>query len=184
MEKDRKWWLFKQNKGVSLLELIVVIGIIAVLTGVAVLSFNVIPKSRVRSCLRIIVSTIEGTRMDALSFCDAEVKIYCNSEGVYADSIVYKDAGTASIATEKIGGADMEVYFLTNESGATEVLLEEGDGIIFSFDRSSGGFECLEGMLGGSSVVGNVYCKEIKVVSGDITGEIELVPLTGKVYIK
>lgn len=184
MKRDKKLWLIKQNKGVSLVELIIVIGIMAVLTGVVVLSLDVIPKSRVKACSQKIVSKMEGTRTDALSFYNAEVKIYCTSDGVYADTILYKDASTASTVTEKIGNAGVSVAFLTNESGAAYVTLQTGDYLIFSFSRSSGSFKYLKGTVGGSSVAASVYCKDLKVSSGSIAREVELVPLTGKVYIK
>ena len=58
--RDKKRLTFlKQNSGVSLVELIVVISIMAVLTGLVVLSVGIIPQNRVRACARELVERFE-----------------------------------------------------------------------------------------------------------------------------
>lgn len=167
------------------MELIVVIAIMSVLTGFLVLSMGIIPKNRVRACSKELVSKLEQTRTDALSFYNAKLELYRDADGIYTTTIISKDtSGTGTPVTEKIGKGDLELYFLTTESGASRCILQDGDKLVFSFKRSSGGFLYLEGSVGGNPVTANVYCKEIKVACGSYERIIELVPLTGKVHLE
>ena len=184
--RDKKRLTFlKQNSGVSLVELIVVISIMAVLTGLVVLSVGIIPQNRVRACARELVERFENTRTDSLAYQDAKVKVYITSDGIYADTVVNR-SGTDETKTEKIGNASLELYCLTSADGAVETKLssDSGDYLIFSFNRSSGGFKFLEGKIGGADIADDLYCKKLKVSCGGYNREIEMVPVTGKVTLK
>lgn len=158
--------MVRNQKGFSLVELIVVIAIMAVLSTVGVLSFAVVSGRYVSSCAEELISYIGDTRMEALSRASAELEIFVKNDGVYVHpSVEARDI--------KIGKAGIEVSYT---AGGANVTLSETERLVLSFDRSSGAFTPLNG--------GANYCDEIRIVSGRHSARIVVVPQTGKFYME
>ena len=157
------------QRGFSLVELVVVIAIMGVLAVGGLLSMSLVFGQNVKSCYKELESYLQQTRMMAMSRADATLKIYTKSDGVY----VYSSTENREV---KIGKAGISVsYHDTNGNtvdvtGATELEI--------SFDRSSGAFKPLS--VGGG--VSN-YCDMIKLTDGERTYQLKLVPKTGKFYL-
>lgn len=157
----------RDQRGFSLVELVVVIAVMAVLGTVGVLSFAMVSGRQVTSCTEEVESYINQTKMQALSRASAELEIFVKSDGVYVNlSVEGRDV--------KVGKAGIQVKYKTD--GGTEVTLSDSERLVLSFDRSSGAFSTLNG--------GSAYCKEITIESGSHSGKIILIPQTGKFYIE
>ena len=81
----------KDNKGFSLVELIVVIAIMSILTGVSVLSIRSATGTYVKQCTANIESQINNTRHMTMAKNKVKLKIYVDSNGVYTVKIEVLD---------------------------------------------------------------------------------------------
>lgn len=161
----------RENKGFSLVELVVTIAIMAVLTTVGVLSFGLVTGRQIISCAEEMEGCIGETKMQAMSRANAELEIFVKADGVYANMSLNGAAGI----DEKIGKTNISVKYKT--SAGAEVTLTETERLVISFDRASGAFK-FPGLGAG------VNCTEITISGGSRTRKIVLVPQTGKYYIE
>lgn len=162
-----------RNKGYSLVEVLAVIAIMAVLIGAGVTMTGAIPRFRLSACRKNIISQLENTRTDALSFKEAYLILYRDGDGIYVETKSSRKDAQAVI--EKVGEKSIEVYYVFGEGG-TPVLLEVGDRLKLSFDRSSGAFRKPE--LNGSV---KAYCTGLYLRLGSREYRISLTPVTGKI---
>lgn len=159
----------KNNKGFSLIELIVVIAILGVIAGGTILSTNVVFSMGVKGCTDYLYGYLGKTRIDAMSKASAELEIYRNSNGEY-----YAKLSTETEET-KIGKSPLEIsYYINNDT--TKYIISDSNILKLSFDRSSGAFLPLEGSAN--------YCEKIIIKGGAKESVILLVPETGKFYIQ
>uniref|UniRef100_UPI004056159B pilus assembly FimT family protein n=1 Tax=Acetatifactor sp. TaxID=1872090 RepID=UPI004056159B len=158
----------QDQRGFSLVELIVVIAIMAVVSTVGVLSFAMVTGRQVISCTEEMESYIAETKVQALSRASATLEIFVKADGVYVNlSVEGRDV--------KIGTSGLTVKY---RAGGSEVTLSETERLVLSFDRASGAFLPLSGYAT------ETYCEEIVIESGNRTGKIVLVSKTGKFYIE
>ena len=163
----------KNNKGFSLVELIIIIAIMAVLT-VAVISYSgMIGDSHARKCAKEIESTLSDTKVCAMSRAEAKMIIYANNNGVYVTT-VQTGRGTE---TKKIGqkGVKVEYCEARNSDAYTQVGTTEATGVVIQFDRASGACKKMDS--------GN-YCYGFKVTAGDSVYKVVIEPLTGKTTVR
>ena len=169
----------KDNKGFSLVELIVVIAIMSILTGVSVLSIRSATGTYVKQCTANIESQINNTRHMTMAKNKVKLKIYVDSNGVYyADMEVYaSDSSTTpeSTTTTKVGKSSVDVYFTTDTSMADTSFkkVDSTNPIIIEFDRSSGALKDTTNCV-----------KQIKISKGAHTKRITIYPETGKISVK
>lgn len=179
----------RDNRGFSLVELIVVIAILSVIAGVSVSMLGVVPKARVNSCAKKLVSQLEKTRTNSLSFKDASLYLYRDTDGIYADLVIDKGGTSPVTLTERIGDKELTVKYTLADGtggGTTYELGNVSDGgakLILSFNRSSGAFKypsIMDG-TGLGPTEQTVYCNKITISYGSRVREIKLIPLTGKI---
>ena len=162
----------KNNKGFSLVELIIIIAIMAVV-GVSVVSYiGMLGRSEARKCAKELSTSISQTKVCAMSRSNASMTVYADDTGVYVKSV----EGSSS-KTEKIGNKGVSVSYLNVRGGSSYIPVgqTEADGVKIEFDRASGACKKLSS--------GN-YCYGFKITSGKTTFIIEIEPLTGKTSIK
>lgn len=164
----------KNNKGFSLIELIIVLAIIAVLGGVMWMGFQSVGSRQVNQCTNNIESFLGRTKTLALAKDAAKVRIYRNDDGYYAD--IYVGSAAAPETTKKIGTDSLAVSYVTNDSAVTAFSV--GTQLELSFQRDSGAFTA----LGGGST--GVYCVEIQVIKGDYERSVKMIPETGKYFVE
>lgn len=139
----------KDNRGLSLIELIVTIGMLAVLVGVGVIGFGMLSPREARRTRDNIKVVLENARMDALQKKDLKLVIWADDLGVhYRETVNVRDVSDPvhPIEVEKvvreeiIGKANVHV---TLEKGGASVDLGNSvdTGAVFKFKRSTGGFD-------------------------------------------
>lgn len=178
----------KRNLGYTLVEVITVIAIMAVLAGAGISMMGLIPRNQVRKCAKNIISLVEKTRTEAMSFQNARVTIYKKTDGVYADIYVTKQGTESLYSTTKLGDADLKVEFeieADDGSGSCTTYIMGLDAsagqvekLTIHIDRSSGSFKNST-LEPAGAVTGT--CKTIRISKGSAESTLKLVKLTGKI---
>lgn len=172
------------NRGVSLVELVVVIAILSIVGASMVTLMGLVPRSQVSGCTKDLVFYLEKARTNSLSFKDAKLYLADTEQGVYVMLETTKGSDVVVSNPEKIGDKNLEISYEAGGGSAvalTEVtyssLATSKDGCLaFSFDRSSGSFKDVYLGTDNKGVPAKLTIKR-----GRWEMEINLVQLTGKV---
>lgn len=157
------------DKGFSLVELIIVMAISAVLLGVAWYGINSLSGKQVNEYVNNLESYLGKTRAYTLAFAKNTVQMELShtADGYYVTTY---HGGTAE-ESRKIGNPSLTVSYYTGESSKVE--LAEGVTLKLSFKRDSGAF---------NPISGEAYCEKIEVAKGGKTVNLVMVAATGKYY--
>ena len=181
----------QNNKGLSLVELIVVIAIMAVVIGIGTFSFSLLFGTQAKSCAQKFSGMLNETKTGCMSRFDETMTLAyrlkgsdpaITSNGYYAENRIYtinKDAvSVAASDTElrRMGSGRVVITVYLTDGSSFE--LGEDNSITISFDRATGAFDETTAVVGGSSVTG--YIKEMTFQSGLRTFTITMVQETGK----
>ena len=156
----------KDNKGMSLVELIIVIAIIAILGGLITVGMNVFSQKPADECARRIQQTLENARINCMGKHDAYVNLYKDADNRI---IIEEYLNGSSKGAIPVGTARCSVTY-TLGNGSTGDLGGAGSPLKIEFDRTNGGLK--DGING---VV------EIKVTAGSRTRTVSIGYLTGKI---
>lgn len=131
----------KNNRGFSLIELVVVIAIGIILTLAMTLSLRTVSGTAVKQCAKEIKSIINKTKSSTMGKDEVTLTLSMDEKGALYAYLNQKD-GTGSVSEEKskVGRSNLDIkYTLTDASGASEVrTMKSGDSITIQFDRGSG----------------------------------------------
>ena len=187
----------QNNKGLSLVELIVVIAIMAVVIGIGTVSFQLLFGTQAKACAQKFSGMLNETKTGCMSRYDETMVLSWRkrlpstdpayepaiiSDGYYTENTIYtikKDATPIEAGdTEfrKMGGG--RVVIKVYMTGVPVFELAEGNSITISFDRASGAFDKAEAVVNGSIYTG--YIEKMTFQSGLRTFTIEMVQETGK----
>jgi len=163
------------NKGMSLIEMIVVVAILAILILVSASLFQTIFGWSLNKCVNTVEKALGKTKVEVLSKDGtAQMKIEKRSDGYY-----YVDV--TGYSTEKFSDKKVVVYYTTaNEdgSGTKTVELKKGDPpIVISFDRSTAAFKPTE-------TGADTYYTSILLNRQKRDKTLVLVPKTGHMFIE
>lgn len=163
--------LEKNQRGYTLVELIVVIALMGVVVSVGLLSYSLVTGRNIKNCTAELESYLGKTKIQAMSRETATLRIFAASDGIYVNlSTEARDV--------RIGKRGLTVTYETRQGGATQTYTLNTDGsnaLTLSFDRSSGAFQPL---------VDGSECSRIILTDGTRTMRLVLVPETGKYYIE
>lgn len=154
------------NKGVSLVELIIVVAIIALFTGVAGYGLSLSSGKAADECARKLAASIQHARTASMGKNKTTIKVWKDAEGVWTQEVITmadKDTGGAAAAVEqdkvKVGAKNVDI-----SGGMLGTELE--------FDRSSGALK------NGSGEITFTISKASK------TYTVKIVALTGRVTVE
>lgn len=185
----------KNNKGLSLVELIVVIALMAVLIGIGGFSFSLLFGTQAKACAQNVSAKLNETKTGCMSRYNEEMTLSyryatdtdeaIKSDGYYAENWMWtmNKAGNEVKASDseirKMGSSRVviEVY-MTGLSGPFNLNEGSGNSVTVSFDRASGAFEEAKATVNGVDCTG--YIEKITFQSGLRTYTITMVPKTGK----
>ncbi len=162
----------KDNRGLSMVEMIIVVAILSIVAGGLFLGIGMITSKPAEKCANKLVSLMQRNRITTMGKLEAWLEIYykvdpSGKKYVYVKEVIRTESGAAYEEKEtQIGEAGVELRYSID--GATYAELGTSP-LKISYDRSSGAFKD--------------YCKYIKIEKGNKTIKLELVQRTGKIIV-
>ena len=185
----------EENKGFTLIEVIIVVAIFATLLGIMIPSLNSVLGFHVRRTTESICSALDRTKSEAMNRLVAEVKLfYVDGDGYY---ITYyldrgKDGGSDENVRDdqavKIAPAKTRISY-TDDKGKSHTMWETGNTtLILTYDRATGGFrqiqteairqeKILEQLAAGKDIAfhdSGSYCQSMTILGGGSQKSIQL----------
>lgn len=130
------------NRGFSLIELIVTIAIMAIATGVLAYSLHLISSARAKTTAEKVKTALENTRMQTMACGGGYVEFSRDANGdLYVLQNITKGVGggAQAIANEKIGSSAIRFTYAGASGSATE--LASGDAVRIEFNAGTGAFK-------------------------------------------
>lgn len=180
----------QNNKGYSLVEIIIVIAIMSILTGGVFFSINMVFGANAKTCANDIKSAISQCKVNAMGKSDASLEIYRSDKDqcIYARQWIKESYGWQPKEPEKISNAKVYVTYAYITAKDNYIELDDTKHIFIGFDRSSGAFKeaAMLKESGGTVIIEGydpVYYGFF-VGGGRRKYDIKLEELTGKVSIE
>lgn len=163
----------KNNKGFSLVEMIIIIAIMVIVTvGASVAALNW-RGSYLSDCVKKIDSGLAAAKVDCMSKETGSLVIrYDSSEELYYMQVSEEEE-------EQLGDDKIKIYYKTSAS-SNYVEITESNEITLSFYRATGGFK--EKEINGAGT--KIYFDNLKVVRAGKEVKIKLEKDTGNYYIE
>ncbi len=164
----------KNNAGFTLVEVMVVVAILAVCTGIIGLSTSAVSSTRAKSCANEICSLLSECRFDSMSRSGTRyVRIYAADDGIHAALYTDEDGSgdeysSALVSDEIIGSARLAVSCSIDGGDAAPL---DSAGVCIAYARSTGA------QLSAGASTG--VCSSIAVTGGSMTYILTLYPSTG-----
>jgi len=160
----------RDNRGFTLLELVVVITIMGILMSLATISAFPSYSARARRCASQTDMLITKCRIGCLSRAEnVYLTLHTDSDGKIIGDY-YENDGVLVSADVLSEGRALMTYTVKSSGGTAETRNLGDSPLTLSFSRSTGAFKALPG--------GN-YCTAINVLCGGRTYTIALTPSTG-----
>ncbi len=159
----------ENNKGLSLVEIILVVAIITVVGGVIGVGLSSAMSKPADECANKIMASLNNARLSTMGKNTLELKLTVEDGRVYLEEIV----NGASTKKTQIGAKGVLVEYRLK--GETNYIALADAPLTLSFERSTGGFKPCNGGPG--------YCEEIKISKGNKVLTLHLAHLTGKVTV-
>ncbi len=166
---DRKY-LFKDNRGISLLELIVVISIMAVLTGAIGIGVGLVSNKSATECAKKMQMAIQRNRTSTMGKHNGRLVVFKGDDDrIYIrDELNYSTSSPRISDNIAIGKSDVTVT-----CNGAEL---DDDGIVIEFRRSDGSLFQAVNAEGDAAL-------PIEITKNSRTYEINIDPLTGRVTL-
>lgn len=169
-----KW----NEKGFSLLELIICISIIAILSSGVVMGIRVLRSNDMKKASATVKGTLNNTRTYCLSKQSANCEFYKTTEGLWCKVTVNGEV----ISDEKIAGAKVTIKYMISDTKAEYQVTDAGvqdvetAPLTIAFDHSSGALKAASDVGGHRTYLYALFvCKDDKAIRYVFT------PLTGKI---
>jgi len=165
----------RDNRGLSLVELVIVITIMAVLGGLMAMGISAAITKPAEECAKKLAASLKEARVSTMGKRSVQLKLYTEDGYIYVKEEITLTDGTVSTKVNKIGEKGVEVTYCFAGESSYQTLGSGTDPLTLSFDRSNGGFKpCKD----------SKYCGEIKVKKGTREQTLKLYHLTGKVTVE
>lgn len=174
----------RDNKGFSLIELIVVVALIGIVLTIGVRNMGVMSSYRARECQSKIISALQSSKIDCLSksvsnvsnadAADTYLEIITENKKIYAvfTSRNQNDPTNPIVKKELVSkGTTTKVSYVVN--GTTRDVTD-AQPLRLAYNRSNGAFLPMKNTT-------DEYCTQIIITTGTYTRKITLAPKTGKV---
>ena len=175
--------LTNNNRGFSLVELVIVIAIIAVVGLGATLSIILIFSANAKTCANDILGAIAECKIETMSKGQGNVKLLLYRDG--AGGTVYSELqirDNASAAWETKGGEREKIGAskCTVTSGGAEIPTDQSGAWVICYNRSTGAFVEAGDGAAGEATTQSLLDQGIEVQGGSKHYRIKLERLTGK----
>lgn len=173
------------NRGATLIELLIVIAILGVMMGGTIVAFSVLNSGNVKEAARTTKSTLEKTRTSAMSVVadewtfvvenvDGSIKTYANK--VYTNE---EDEVVTEKKEESLLGSKVTATFIAETS---EVPLNSGDKLQIVFDSSSGSVTSVK--VNDTTYSPSTATVSIRYAVGSKKNDVKVYFVSGKVEIE
>lgn len=161
-----------RHKGFSMIELILVVGIIGIFTALSTIGFGYLQSGNVKSAAKNIDATLSKLKLDTMKQTNQPAMyIYKKGSDYYmyctASAFSVPDLGDAAVG-QKIGNSNVEITF----AGGAITSLGTKDSVKIQFQKGSGTFY---------SEYTHIYVRRSD--GKGITYDIEMIKETGKHFI-
>lgn len=172
----------QDNRGMSLVEIIIVVAIMSTMIGVVGFGINMISGRPAEECAQKLTSALQHARTITMGKNTTSITIFMNAEGQIVAReesvrILDMDGNIASDVRESIVGESGVSITFDFEDG-TSVDLAAGTTLYLEFDRGSGALQTT--LVNG---VSRANCIRMTITRADKTRYILITPVTGKVSI-
>ncbi len=172
----------RDNKGFSLVEIIVVLAILAIAGLLGISGLGYVFGQSVKSCADELKSSIGETRINTMGKYETTIHIYEGTDGFYKQEFQWEVAGgTGSWVSEnpqKVGKSYLTLQYRLEDGTVGNI---DSDGIWISFNRSSGRERVMTATPSGTGVTGMF---DRIIVNGSLTRTVIIVPATGKIMVQ
>lgn len=166
----------KDNRGVTLVELIIVMAILAVLAGTVGLGIGLISGKPADKCASKMRTVMQNNRVTTMGKLNASLQFYVDADGsVWALETIEGSPATPVLVGEK----SVSVQYTVSGDATHYPLGDATNPLIISFNRSSGAFNDLSAM----GLTGK-YCDSIVITKGSTVKTLKLSYLTGKISLE
>lgn len=159
------------NKGISLVEMVVILAILSVVTVASLIGLKLITEKPVDACGECIANSIEELRTITMGKESCEGEISVDSEGV----VWFKETVDSTAKPAKKVGASGLTLTATFQNGATCVI-DSSNPLTIEFKRETGGLKEDPG-------AGRDYLKEISISKGSKEVKVTIGRIAGKVAL-
>ncbi len=175
-----------ENKGLTLIEIIVVMAIIAIASTIVWMSVNALSGFEAKQCAKYIFGALEKTKVEQMTRQGYSwLHLYRGDDGVYLD--IYESGVKLENEFKKgnrVGNRRVLITYTITDAAAGETPLDE-DGIVLAFNRSDGSFKAAGQAWALSDPAFTPkypwgYYLTITIKSGNTSRTIALYPNTGK----
>lgn len=171
----------KNNKGFSLIELIIVIAILSVLTGVSAVGLGYLYSTNVKSSIKKVDSSLQKVQSFTVSKStggkDMGLKLKKTADGFYAEYM-----GIPNLSDEKFGEKNLKVYYMDNSGVWSEVTAVKP--LEVYYDRATGGLLPLSGTTYISKIRLTTSSEANAVNDASKCCTVEISKITGKTTVK
>lgn len=157
----------KDNRGFSLVELIIVMAIMAVLGGVMFMGVGMISGKPADKCAEKLKAVIQSSRVTTMGRTGVKLELYRAADGRIMSEQTTSEGTKESI----IGDADVTVEVDINDSDSLSPLGSAASPLVIEFDRSTGALK-------------NADKIKIEVSRANTTRVLILYGLTGKIELQ
>lgn len=166
----KKFW--KNQAGVSLVELIIAMSLMAVLTTSIALGTGLLTGKRINGGAQQLCISLQSARTHALGKGDGAVSAVLRRDA--EGNVVLEENVDGAVSRVIIGKKDVDISYQLKGS-TTEVILPVTDSMVFRFDRSSGAIK--------PNADGSIYTSVI-VSKGTKRCVIDIANLTGRISMR
>ena len=177
----------QDNRGMSLVEIIIVVAIMSIFIGTVGYGLSMISGKPAEECAQKLLSAIQHTRTITTGKQDTTITIFMDSE----ERIVTKevsvrlldnDGNTTTEERESVVGAKgvAVICTMSDETSTHTVEITGGNRVELKFDRGSG---ALRSTRINDTDYGKVRTLLITISKGDTTRYITITPVTGKLEL-
>lgn len=172
--------LQQNNTGFSLVELVVVIAIMAILTGVISVGLSSLMGKQAQKCSKTIESSLNNIRIQTMARRSVTARLKKDGDNyVLVTATRVNDTDPATEKTDIVGGEKVNVYFSTDSAGTKQPVTETGIDIVF--DRASGELYTFGEASAATSDGGKYY---LYIEQGSKSYTIRIYKETGKIELK
>lgn len=175
----------KNNRGFSLIELIVVIAIMTILAGMIIGYTGAVGSRRVNKCTSLMDGAMKKARVDTMTKSDTCGVRFYQEDGIYYADIVGEEVKNGAIeykTREKVnlGQAGDITITLCNALGTDKEVLADNDENSYILIKYARGTGAVTAIRTGRDSFDRTDRTQIFIDRGEKTKCIEIVPETGK----